>query len=123
MLDRNVSASFWAEIEVQKIDSRKNSSCLSVNYETGLCVLFTSSAEIEPGELYTFIYFYGELHTDADFYGELHTDADFYCELHTDADFYGELHTDADFYGKLSFTNKIGLNYICSEFHLPCLTF
>ena len=28
---------------------KKNSSCRAVNYETGLCVLFTSSAEIEPG--------------------------------------------------------------------------
>ena len=30
---------------------KKNSSCRAVNYETGLCVLFTSSAEIEPGNL------------------------------------------------------------------------
>lgn len=31
---------------------KKNSSCRAVNYETGLCVLFTSSAEIEPGNLH-----------------------------------------------------------------------
>lgn len=29
---------------------RGNSTCLSVNYETGLCVLFSSSAEETPGE-------------------------------------------------------------------------
>ena len=27
-----------------------NSSCRSINYETGLCVLFSSSAEIHPGK-------------------------------------------------------------------------
>ena len=29
---------------------RGNESCLSVNYETGLCVMFDSSAELKPGE-------------------------------------------------------------------------
>ena len=29
---------------------RRNSTCLSVNYETGLCVLFSSSAEKTPGK-------------------------------------------------------------------------
>ena len=29
---------------------RGNASCLSVNYETGLCVMFDSSAELKPGE-------------------------------------------------------------------------
>ena len=29
---------------------RRNSSCWSVNYETGLCVLFSSSAENTPGK-------------------------------------------------------------------------
>ena len=29
---------------------RANASCLSVNYETGLCVMFDSSAELKPGE-------------------------------------------------------------------------
>ena len=29
---------------------RKNVTCRSVNYETGLCVLFSSSAESEPGK-------------------------------------------------------------------------
>ena len=28
-----------------------NETCMSVNYETGLCVLFSSSAEIHPGNL------------------------------------------------------------------------
>lgn len=27
-----------------------NSSCLSINYETGLCVLFSSSAEVNAGK-------------------------------------------------------------------------
>ena len=27
-----------------------NTSCLSINYETGLCVLFSSSAELSPGK-------------------------------------------------------------------------
>ncbi|KAL7647956.1 UNVERIFIED_CONTAM: hypothetical protein RMT77_001572 [Armadillidium vulgare] len=30
---------------------RKNKSCMSVNYETGLCVLFASSADMHPGSL------------------------------------------------------------------------
>ena len=30
---------------------RRNSSCWSVNYETGLCVLFSSSAENTPGKV------------------------------------------------------------------------
>ena len=29
---------------------RGNESCLSVNYETGLCVMFDSSAELKPGK-------------------------------------------------------------------------
>ena len=29
---------------------RRNESCLSVNYETGLCVMFASSAELKPGK-------------------------------------------------------------------------
>ena len=29
---------------------RANASCLSVNYETGLCVMFDSSAELKPGK-------------------------------------------------------------------------
>lgn len=28
----------------------RNTSCFSINYETGLCVLFTSSAEVNPGK-------------------------------------------------------------------------
>ena len=31
---------------------RKNSSCKSINYETGLCVLFSSNADEGQGELY-----------------------------------------------------------------------
>ena len=34
---------------------RRNSTCLSVNYETGLCVLFSGSAEDTPGKI--FFYF------------------------------------------------------------------
>ena len=30
---------------------RSNSTCLSVNYETGLCVLFSTSADMTPGTL------------------------------------------------------------------------
>ena len=30
---------------------RRNSTCLSVNYETGLCVLFSGSAEETPGKI------------------------------------------------------------------------
>lgn len=33
-----------------------NDSCQSVNYETGLCVLFSSNAEVLPGE-FCFLYF------------------------------------------------------------------
>ena len=29
---------------------RANASCLSVNYETGLCVMFDSSADLKPGK-------------------------------------------------------------------------
>ena len=29
---------------------RANASCLSLNYETGLCVMFDSSAELKPGK-------------------------------------------------------------------------
>ena len=33
---------------------RRNSTCFSVNYETGLCVLFSSSAEETPGMFLSF---------------------------------------------------------------------
>ena len=33
---------------------RRNSTCLSVNYETGLCVLFSGSAEETPGKTFIF---------------------------------------------------------------------
>ena len=33
---------------------RRNSTCLSVNYETGLCVLFSGSAEETPGKIFVF---------------------------------------------------------------------
>lgn len=29
---------------------RRNRSCMAVNYETGLCVLFSSNADMYPGE-------------------------------------------------------------------------
>lgn len=36
-----------------------NDSCQAVNYETGLCVLFSSNADSNPGELiYFFLYFW-----------------------------------------------------------------
>lgn len=35
---------------------RGNSTCLSVNYETGLCVLFSTSAEQTPGKHYCLLF-------------------------------------------------------------------
>jgi hypothetical protein len=36
---------------------RSNSTCFSVNYETGLCVLFSTSADMTPGKPFIFILF------------------------------------------------------------------
>ena len=36
---------------------RGNSSCKSINYETGLCVLFSSSADENQGSLFTQFFF------------------------------------------------------------------
>ena len=38
-----------------------NSTCLSVNYETGLCVLFSSSADQTPGKIFLALSTYGYL--------------------------------------------------------------
>ena len=34
---------------------RSNATCLSVNYETGLCVLFSTSADLSPGTYCDFV--------------------------------------------------------------------
>lgn len=39
-----------------------NDSCQAVNYETGLCVLFSSNAESLPGKYYFFIYMLTYVH-------------------------------------------------------------
>ncbi len=40
-------------VEHGTLDHRNNASCRSINYETGLCVLFSSSADQNSGQLST----------------------------------------------------------------------